>query len=373
MPISQIKSVSDRLSERLELLDSIEDFEDSYTPRIRSVHRHCAPRFDRKQKHPLAKVLDARLQQHNWDRNPFYVHARKHGGTIRAGKDCKNNNGERYIAPRSRKTRRERAETLTSVLRAALYHLEISGAGEYLFEVTCSIEKLASMIGQLHVYPARKDENGQWQHERKLYDCVLNAIKDLELANLIIINREFDHSVKRYKAMRMFLRPEFFQSMNVSRQEVARFIRQHDGFLKHQRKYKQKAAELRKRQLDQELEADFARISNHGLKTLLKRFKRYYVELNDDQEAQDKIREAKDQTKKQLEKRRSDFEQHEQNTPKQTPVGVTTFNNYRKQYGILAANKALAAVKTELTETYGQSVDDSALFERFHQLYGSPT
>ncbi|WP_286824057.1 hypothetical protein [Idiomarina sp. UBA1919] len=365
--------MSDRLSEGLQLLDTIEQFDDSYTPRVRSVHRHCAPKFDREQKHPLAKVVDARLRQHNWDRNPFYVHARKHGGVVRARKDTKTNKGVRFVKPRMRKTRKERSETLTCVLRAALYHLEVSGAGEYLFEVTCSIEKLAAMIGQVHTYPARQDENGQWVHERKLYDCVLNALKDLELANLIVLAGEFDHEVKRYKAMRIFLRPEFFQSMNLSRQEVTRFIKQHDGFLKHRRKYKEKAAELKKRQLNQELQADFAKISNHGLKTLLKRFKRYYLELNDDKKAQSDIRKAAEKSKQQLKKRRSDFEQHEEATPKQTPPGVTTFNNYRKQYGILLANKALSAVKSELSKTYGNSVDDNAVFERFHELYGAPT
>jgi hypothetical protein len=366
MDRQQPEPIGSILNDRLGLLDSISNIE-APKKRQRSVHRRYAPKFDRPQHLPLTKLLDVRLQQHDWDKNPYYVNARKNGGTIKAGKDFKKNAGKRVIAPRHRKTRKERAETMTAVLRAALYHVELSSAGEYLFEVNTGIEQLASMIGQKHVYPARKNTDGEWQQERVVYDCVLNALKDLELAKLLILSREFDTEAARYKAMRLFLRPEFFASMGVSKDKVSAFIRKHDGFLKHKKRWSQKVEQRRRHELNEARQADFSRICNHGLKTLLKRIKSYYLD-SDDKQTQKSAKDAQREIKKALKERQS---LEEQNNAEPTN-GQRVFANYGKAHGFPVAMQQFQRLKAQLLRERGNHIDDSDVYERFAALYGSP-
>ncbi|MGJ3351764.1 hypothetical protein AAZR23_20075 [Morganella sp. Je.2.23] len=128
----------------------------------------------------------------------------------------------------------------------------------------CPVETLAAQCGQLHQY-----ENG-----RKSYDPVLHALHDWEAANLIIIHRDFDREAKQYKAMRIWLRPEFFAGLGFDlaalRDIVTRFRRwmERKGLREeYQKRYARHVLRLSR--------SNVASLDNrHALKNLLKKLRR---------------------------------------------------------------------------------------------------
>ncbi|PHM75280.1 hypothetical protein [Xenorhabdus cabanillasii] len=152
------------------------------------IHRHYAPKYTG----VLPKIVPIRrfagaLKRHDWNRNSFIYQLR-----------CDRN---QRVSIRS-----ERRETFSELALAMIAYADYNPNHEYIFEVMCSVEKLAELCGQLYRY-----ENG-----RKSYDPILHALNDWEHANLIVIDRDFDVESKQYKAMRIWIRPEFFIGLGFS-------------------------------------------------------------------------------------------------------------------------------------------------------------
>lgn len=160
------------------------------------VHRHYQPQFIG----VLPKLIPVRrfaaaLKKHDWNRNPHIYQLR-----------CERN---QRISVRS-----ERRETFSVLALAMIANSDYNPESESVFEVMCSVEKLAKICSQFHQY-----ESG-----RKSYDPILHALRDWESANLIIIDRDFDVETKQYKAMRIWIRPEFFQGLGFSIQELRQIV-----------------------------------------------------------------------------------------------------------------------------------------------------
>lgn len=210
------------------------------------IHRHYLPVF--KGKLPAIAAVrrfSAALSRHDWNRNPHIYNLR-----------CERN---QRVSVRS-----ERRETWYALALAMIANADYNPDSEALFEVMCPVETLAAQCGQLHQY-----ENG-----RKSYDPVLHALHDWEAANLIIIHRDFDREAKQYKAMRIWLRPEFFAGLGFDlaalRDIVTRFRRwmERKGLRdEYQKRYARHVLRLSR--------SNVASLDNrHALKNLLKKLRR---------------------------------------------------------------------------------------------------
>ncbi|MGJ7244626.1 hypothetical protein ABMZ73_18860 [Morganella morganii] len=210
------------------------------------IHRHYVPVFQGKLPAIAAvRRFSAALSRHDWNRNPHIYNLR-----------CERN---QRVSVRS-----ERRETWYALALAMIANADYNPDSEALFEVMCPVETLAAQCGQLHRY-----ENG-----RKSYDPVLHALHDWEAAELIIIHRDFDREAKQYKAMRIWLRPEFFAGLGFGltalRDIVTRFRRwmERKGLREeYQKRYARHVLRLSR--------SNVASLDNrHALKNLLKKLRR---------------------------------------------------------------------------------------------------
>lgn len=210
------------------------------------IHRHYLPVF--KGKLPAITAVrrfSAALSRHDWNLNPHIYNLRRERN--------------QRVSVRS-----ERRETWYALALAMIANADYNPDSEALFEVMCPVETLAAQCGQLHQY-----ENG-----RKSYDPVLHALHDWEAANLIIIHRDFDREAKQYKAMRIWLRPEFFAGLGFGlaalRDIVTRFRRwmERKGLREeYQKRYARHVLRLSR--------SNIASLDNrHALKNLLKKLRR---------------------------------------------------------------------------------------------------
>jgi hypothetical protein len=128
----------------------------------------------------------------------------------------------KIISPRKLAIRSERQETLRELSKCLIEYCDYSLDSEHLFEIKYAPEVIAKMIGQHHVYtPTDKYPNG-----RSSYDCVLNAIIDLEAAGQIVVVRDFDPKTGTNKANKIFLTPLFFKEMGVVKKEMLALLKQ---------------------------------------------------------------------------------------------------------------------------------------------------
>ncbi|WP_434523829.1 RepA family replication protein [Photorhabdus asymbiotica] len=213
------------------------------------IHRHYVPKYNG----GLPKIVTVRrfagaLKVHDWNRNSFIYQLR-----------CKRN---QRVSIRS-----ERRETFSELALAMIAYADYNPNNEYLFEVMCSVEKLAELCGQLYCY-----ESG-----RKSYDPILHALHDWQEANLIIIQEGFDPEAKQYKAMRIWIRPEFFVGLGFSIAEIRDMLNKFKRWMEknglrdsYQRRYAKHILRLAK--------SNVASINDkHSLKNLLKKIKRLVV------------------------------------------------------------------------------------------------
>lgn len=147
-------------------------------------------------KFAIGKQLSATLDKHDWNRNQWLRELR-----IRQKKRLS--------------IRSERRETLHALCYELINYADYCIDSDYLFEVMTNVETLAKNIRQLHIYP-----NG-----RRTYDPVLKALIMLEQAGLIIILREMDHETKQRKAMRIWLKPEFFYSLGYTQAKLRLLVK----------------------------------------------------------------------------------------------------------------------------------------------------
>ncbi|HEC8326427.1 TPA: hypothetical protein RG501_RS21595, partial [Providencia rettgeri] len=129
------------------------------TSSIGKIHRHFAPRFlGQLPKLVPVRRFAAALKRHDWNRNPHIYQLR-------------------YSRKQRISVRSERRETFDALAMAMIAYADYNPESDALFEVMCSVEKLAELCGQLYRY-----DSG-----RKSYDPILHALRDWEQANLIII------------------------------------------------------------------------------------------------------------------------------------------------------------------------------------------
>lgn len=147
-------------------------------------------------KFAIGKQLSATLDKHDWNRNRWLRELR-----IRQKKRLS--------------IRSERRETLYALCYELINYTDYCVDSDYLFEVMTNVETLAKNIRQLHIYPSG----------RKTYDPVLKALIMLEQAGLIIILREMDHETKQRKAMRIWLKPEFFYSLGYTQEKLRLLVK----------------------------------------------------------------------------------------------------------------------------------------------------
>jgi len=212
---------------------------------ISKIHRHYAPKFlGQLPKLVPVRRFSAALKRHDWNRNPHIYQLR-------------------YSRKQRISVRSERRETFDALAMAMIAYADYNPESDTLFEVMCSVEKLAELCGQLYRY-----DSG-----RKSYDPILHALRDWEQANLIVIDRDFDIEARQYKAMRIWIRPEFFHGLGFSKNElrevVTRFRRWMEGKGlrdSYQKRYAQHVLRLAK--------SNVASLENkHALKNLLKKLK----------------------------------------------------------------------------------------------------
>ncbi|HDR0678648.1 TPA: hypothetical protein QBZ85_001929 [Pasteurella multocida] len=161
------------------------------------VHRNHIPVIRKNAiKFALGKEISAALNHHNWNKNIYLRDLRKRK--------------KQKLSIRS-----ERRETLQALAYELIAFADYSIDSDYLFEVMTNVETLARNIRQLHVYPSG----------RKSYDPVTKALKMLEEANLLIILRELDHETKQRKAMRIWLKPEFFYAFGFTHSRLRQKVK----------------------------------------------------------------------------------------------------------------------------------------------------
>ncbi|EAB6419142.1 hypothetical protein D6S13_24440 [Salmonella enterica subsp. enterica] len=211
----------------------------------RKIHRHYVPKFlGQLPKLVPVRRFAAALKRHDWNRNPHIYQLR-------------------YSRKQRISVRAERRETFDALAMAMIAYADYNPESEALFEVMCSVEKLAVLCGQLYRY-----DSG-----RKSYDPILHALRDWEQANLIIIDRDFDVEAKQYKAMRIWIRPEFFHGLGFSKQELRDVVASFSRWMEkqglkdsYQKRYAQHVLRLSR--------ANVASLDNkHKLRNLLRKLK----------------------------------------------------------------------------------------------------
>lgn len=190
----------------------------------RSIHRHLQPYFDKKSKNPIAKMLMCHIEKHDFQRNTFLNRARYAGGVVNLGFSQFNLN------PRRNRMRIEREQTLRETMKALVYNANYKANSNSLFEVKMSVKTLAKHINQLHT----SDATAKYRHGRQNYNPVLNALKDLAAAGLVMLQQNYSVKLKRYQSMRIFITPELFSSLGVKKKTVKKLIHsQHKHDLKN--------------------------------------------------------------------------------------------------------------------------------------------
>lgn len=180
----------------------------------RSVHRHLTPHFDLKSKNPIAKMLMAHIEKHDFQRNSFLNKIRYAGGIVNLGYS------QHFLAPRSNRMRIEREQSLRETMKALVYCASYKANSNSLFEIKMSVKSLAKQINQLHT----SDPTAKYRHGRDNYNPVLNALKDLAAAGLVMLQQNYSVKLKRYQSMRIFITPELFASLGVNKKTVKKLI-----------------------------------------------------------------------------------------------------------------------------------------------------
>lgn len=228
---------------------------DSQVRSRKSVHRHHIPEFVGKMPDSVAaKRFAAALEQHNWNRNKHIFKLRR---------EC-----NQRVSVRS-----ERRETLDALVMAIISTCDYNPDSEYLFEVMCGTHDLAKATNLLH-----RTDSG-----RLTYDPVLNALKDLEKAGLLIIVRGQDPETKQNKAMRIFLKPELFEGLGFTVDELRKIVTDYRRWME-----KKGLRETGKQRYSNHV-ARIARSNvaslddKHSLKKLLRKIKRHVLGVNEDE------------------------------------------------------------------------------------------
>lgn len=180
----------------------------------RSVHRHLSPHFDLIAKNPIAKTLIAHIEKHDFQRNSYLNKMRYAGGIVNLGYS------KQTLTPRTNRLRIEREQTLRETMKALVYCANYKLNSNSLFEIKMSVKSLAKQINQLYV----SDPTKKYRHGRDNYNPVLNALKDLAAAGLVMLQQNYSVKLKRYQSMRIFITPELFASLGINKKTIKKLI-----------------------------------------------------------------------------------------------------------------------------------------------------
>lgn len=223
-------------------------------PSRKSVHRHCVPDFVGKIPESVAaKRFAAALEKHDWNRNRHIYKLR-----------CERN---QRVSVRS-----ERREVYGSLGLALFSMCDYSADSEFLFEVMCGTHDLARATSLLYRTSAG----------RLTYDPILNALNDWEKAGLIIIVRGQDPETKQNKAMRIFLKPEFFEGLGFSVEELRKILGDYRRWAE-KKGLRETAKQRYANHIARIARSNVASLDDkHSLKKLLFKIKRHVLGINDD-------------------------------------------------------------------------------------------
>ncbi|MEX0446547.1 RepA family replication protein [Xenorhabdus sp. SGI246] len=213
------------------------------------VHRHFTPKYSGGLPNivPVRRLAGA-LKVHDWNRNSFLRKLRY--------------NRNQRVSIRS-----ERRETFSELALAMVAYADYNSNHKYLFEVMCSVEKLAELCGQLYRY-----DSG-----RKSYDPILHALNDWEKAELIVIDRDFDHESRQHKAMRIWIRPEFFMGLGFSLSEMKEILKRFKRWME-KKGLRKSYDQLYAQHVLRLARSNVASLDNkHSLKKLLQKLKRLVI------------------------------------------------------------------------------------------------
>ncbi|MCX8963076.1 hypothetical protein EHW64_18645 [Erwinia psidii] len=218
--------------------------------RSSKVHRHHIPFFAGATPNTVAvKRFSAALKQHDWNRNPLIY-------ALRCERDQR-------VSVRS-----ERRETYYALAMAMIANCDYNPDSDYLFEVMCSVEELARQTGQLHTDAVTG---------RKTYDPVLHTLRDWKEAGTIVVLKGQDPDSRQQKAMRIWIKPEFFAGLGFRVEELR------DIVIKFRRWMERKGLrETYKDRYSQHLQrlarSNVADIKDkHSLKNLLRKIRRHVL------------------------------------------------------------------------------------------------
>jgi hypothetical protein len=161
----------------------------------KKVHRHCTnPSFIRETTSVLLRRLIYRINQHVWRKNDHAIQYR-----ISTGK---------RLAIRS-----EARDVLTPLCKAIACYTEW-GETKNQFECWADIPQLAKTISAAYI---RDDAVMR-------YDAVYNALEMLEGMQAVLLVRDYDKNIKRFKLSRVFVLPVFFKMFGFSDQETRKLL-----------------------------------------------------------------------------------------------------------------------------------------------------
>ncbi|MDC9615955.1 Replication protein [Xenorhabdus khoisanae] len=237
------------------------------------IHRRNIPKQDIKIPKGTPARLSRTLKSHDWRRDSDLIALRQKGYTPYSERK----NPHYVPKPMRISTRSESREALTSLSLAFAANADFFPGHDYLFEVMAPFEFIAKAMGVLHEY-----ENG-----RKSYDVALHALSVLEQMGQIVVHRDKDRDAGQNKPMRIWLKPEFFMSKGIPRNEIRQSLIDFQnwaiksGQLENlEKKYQRHLLNMARLGIDVE--------NKHALRQLLKKIKRSVV----DQDLQEQKNEA---------------------------------------------------------------------------------
>ncbi|WP_239686293.1 MULTISPECIES: hypothetical protein [Serratia] len=290
------------------------------------IHRHHEPVFCGSLPNIVpVKRFAAALKQHDWNRNPHIYKLR-----------CQR--GQRLSV------RSERRETADVLALAFVANCDYSPDSDYLFEVMCGVEDLAKQCGQLHV-----NTNG-----RKTYDPILNTIRDWKDAGVIVVLKGQDPDTRQQKAMRIWLKPEFFEMLGFSISELREIVTKLRRWMER-KGLRDTWKERYAKHVMRLARSNVASIEDkHSLKNLLKKIKR--LVLGDDARIQDE----QQQLVSELEKKLRETEQALGEQPKDERKYWAIYSRWKAQQPMAVSMKLERAISQENPGIIGEAL---------HRLY----
>jgi hypothetical protein len=238
-------------------VNSSKNFAPDSTPERsrKSIHRHCIPEFVGKIPESVAaRRFSAALEKHDWNRNRHIYKLR-----------CERN---QRVSVRS-----ERREVFDSLGLALFSMCDYNADSEFLFEVMCGTHDLARATSLLYRTPTG----------RLTYDPILNALNDWEKAGLIIIVRGQDPETKQNKAMRIFLKPEFFEGLGFTVDELRKILVDYRRWAE-KNGLRETAKKRYAAHITRIARSNVASLDDkYSLKKLLLRIKRHVLGVNEDE------------------------------------------------------------------------------------------